>query len=412
MAIDVSARTKFDVGGVLLDQPFKIRRLGHFGFNVYKIDECLEFYRDLLGFRVSDVAEFGRRTLPPDVFEALGSPSTGYFMRYGGDHHAFVLFNRRVLEARGRNSKYGDDVTINQITWQVGSLREVGDSVDFFNERQVDFQRTGRDMPGSNWHTYIYDLDGHTNELYYGMEQVGWDGVSKPKPMYTRGFRERPSLPQMAEFEEVQQALAEGVDPMSGYRDTSTLPATFDVDGVLLPRPFKIVRIGPVRLFVKDVDAATEFYQRIMGLRLTEEVRFEGQRCTFLRANTEHHCLALYPTRLRGRLGLSEHTSCMSFGVQLANYRQLRDALAFLRDRGVRIAELPPELSVGIDYSAFAIDPEGHAIELFYGMDQIGWDGAPRPRQLRAESSIADWPAVLEARSDTFMGEPYLGPWG
>ncbi|HEX3247149.1 MAG TPA: VOC family protein, partial [Chloroflexota bacterium] len=67
MAIDVSTGTKFDVGGILLDQPFKIRRLGHFGFNVYKLEECAHFYRDLLGFRISDVAEFGRRALPPEV---------------------------------------------------------------------------------------------------------------------------------------------------------------------------------------------------------------------------------------------------------------------------------------------------------------------------------------------------------
>jgi catechol 2,3-dioxygenase-like lactoylglutathione lyase family enzyme len=412
MAIDVSAGAKFDVGGILLDQPFKIRRLGHFGFNVYKLDECLHFYRDLLGFRISDVAEFGRRALPPEVFEALGSPTTGYFMRYGGDHHAFVLFNRAVMDARGHDRRFGEDITINQITWQVGSLREVGDAADFFLDRQVEIQRTGRDMPGSNWHTYIYDPDGHTNELYYGMEQVGWDGLSKPKPMYSRGFREKPPLPQIAEFEEVQQALADGVDPLSGYRDADGLEATYDVDGVLLPRPFKIVRIGPVRLFVGDVDRSTEFYQRVLGFTLTEEIEFQRQRCTFLRSNTEHHSLALYPRQLRSSLGLSDHSSCVSFGVQVANYRQLRDAVQFLGERGVRIVELPAELSLGIDYSAFAIDPDGHAIELFYGMDQIGWDGQPRPRPVRREGSIADWPKALAARSDTYMGEPFLGPWG
>ena len=42
-------------------------------------------------------------------------------------------------------------------------------------------------------------------------------------------------------------------------------------------------------------------------------------------------------------------------------------------------------------------------------MDQIGWDGQPRPRQLRREASISDWPKALEARSDTYMGEPFLG---
>ena len=43
---------RFNVGGILLDQPFKIRRLGHFGFNLVNMDEGVRFYIDWLGFRV------------------------------------------------------------------------------------------------------------------------------------------------------------------------------------------------------------------------------------------------------------------------------------------------------------------------------------------------------------------------
>ena len=38
------AGRRYDVGGVLLDRPFRIRRLGHFGYNVDDIAACLEFY--------------------------------------------------------------------------------------------------------------------------------------------------------------------------------------------------------------------------------------------------------------------------------------------------------------------------------------------------------------------------------
>ena len=51
---------RYDVGGVLLERPFKIRRLGHFGFNFDKLEEAREFYGDLLGFTVSDKADFSR----------------------------------------------------------------------------------------------------------------------------------------------------------------------------------------------------------------------------------------------------------------------------------------------------------------------------------------------------------------
>jgi len=54
----------------------------------------------------------------------------------------------------------------------------------------VRISRAGRDMPGSNWHCYPYDIEGHRNELYYGMEQIGWTGLSKPRAMHERGFRD------------------------------------------------------------------------------------------------------------------------------------------------------------------------------------------------------------------------------
>src|SRR5438132_10028213 len=98
-----SVQTKFDVGGVLLDQPFKIRRLGHFGFNASKLEESLAFYTDLLGFRISDKNRLG------------------YFLRHGTDHHAFALFDRGAMQANaGAHGR--DDITINQITWQTQSL--------------------------------------------------------------------------------------------------------------------------------------------------------------------------------------------------------------------------------------------------------------------------------------------------
>ncbi|MBI2911419.1 MAG: VOC family protein [Chloroflexi bacterium] len=411
MATATEARTRFDVGGVLLDQPFKIRRLGHFGFNMVRLEEAVHFYVDLLGFRISDVMDFTRRAPNPEVLAGLGDPR-GYFTRYGGDHHALVLFNKRVREALDPHRRFAPGVTINQITWQVGSLREVADAATWLAEQGLTIQRSGRDMPGSNWHTYFYDLDGHTNELYYGIEQVGWDGYSKPRPMYSRGFRQPPELPQISELEEVEQALREGVDARSGYRFVESRPAAYDVDGILLARPFKIVRLGPVRLFVADVAAAGALYRRHLGFTATEEVAWHGHRCVFLRANTEHHSLALYPLALREALGLSPHTTCMALGVQVANYRQLRDAVAFLRSEGVEVRELPPELTPGIDYSAYALDPDGHAIQLYYYMEQVGWDGRPRPRELRRQVQPSNWPERLEPLSDTYLGEPYLGPWG
>lgn len=401
---------KFNVGGILLNQPFKIRRLGHFGFNLVNMEEGVRFYIDWLGFRLSDTMDYSKRAKSPDQVAGLGDPN-GYFTRYGTDHHAMVLFPKRVRDALGRSEKPG--ITVNQITWQAGSLSEVGNAIRWFTEKGIKLQRSGRDMPGSNWHTYLFDPDGHQNELYYGIEQVGWNGHSKPRVMYDRGFDHPPELPQISEQQEVQDALAKQVDLLSGYRYVEKLPATFDVDGVLLPRPFKIVRLGPVYLFVEDLAAAESFYRDALGFTVTEEAVFKGQRCLFLRCNTEHHSLALFPLALRDVLGLSSHSKCAAFGLQVANYRQLRDAVAFFRDRGVKVSDaIPPALHPGIDYAAHIFDPDGHCLQLYHSMEQIGWDGRPRPKESRRPRALSQWPEVLEADSSAYLGEPFLGPWG
>lgn len=403
------AQGKFDVGGVLLNQPFKIRRLGHFGFNLSNMEAGVHFYVDLLGFRISDVMDYSRRAKDPAQVAGLGDPN-GYFTRYGTDHHAMVLFPKRVRDALGRQEQPG--ITVNQITWQVGSLAEVGNAIKWFNERGIKQQRSGRDMPGSNWHTYLYDPDGQSNELYYGIEQIGWNGHSKPRAMYDRGFDKPPELPQISEFDEVEQARAKGIDILSGYRHIDKLPATYDVDGVLLPRPFKIVRLGPVYLFTEDLEKAAEFYRGTLGFTLTEQIVYRGERCLFMRANNEHHSLALFPLKLRGTLGLSPHSKCAAFGLQLANYRQLRDAVKFFRDNQVEVTEsLPHELHPGIEYSATVRDPDGHTIQLYYAMEQIGWDGKPRPKNLRQPRNLNEWPDTLDHDVNAYLGEPFSGPW-
>jgi catechol 2,3-dioxygenase-like lactoylglutathione lyase family enzyme len=401
--------TKFNVGGVLLDRPFKIRRLGHFGFNCTDFDACVKFYTELLGFSISDPIHFGARIEDEKVRNSL-EHTTGYFTRHGTDHHSFVLFPKPLMDYMGGRSKR-PDVTINQITWQVGSLQEVTGAEDWLREMENPIRRSGRDTPGSNWHVYPFDPDEHINELYYGIEQIGWDGRSKPDAFRKRGFHAKPDLPQISEYDEIALAKAEGTDINEGYRFEHGLEGKYDVSGILLPRPFKIMRVGPVRLFVRDMEQALSFYRDRLGMSVTEEVTWNGHRCVFLRVNTEHHSMALYPMALRAELGLSPHTTCLSFGVQLGDYKQLRDAMSFLGENKVKIKTLPAELFPGIDYSAFAIDPDGHAIQLYYYMEQVGWDGRPRPASERHPVSDP-WPEALEPMSDTFGGEPFLGPLG
>lgn len=398
----------YDVGGVLYPRPFRIRRLGHFGFNLNRLDEGLAFYGGLLGFQLTDETSLSKLT--SGAAPAMEDDRL-FFMTHNTDHHSFLLAHRSLGAMFGDDAG-SKDITLSQITWQVGSLEEVVKAAGYFSEGAAEIRRIGRDMPGSNWHVYVRDPDGHTVELYYGMEQVGLLGSSKPQSMYDRRFREQPSLPQISDLTERAQALARGVDTHSGYaiRDLVT-DATHDVEGVLLPRPFKITKIGPAGLFVNDIAASEAFYRDVMGFVTTEVVDWQGHRCVFMRHGNEHHSLKLYPKAARAALGLSEHTSCVSMGLQVGSYRQLRAAVAWLAEKGARRVSLPAELSPGIDYCAHFMDPDGHCVQLFYYMEQVGWTGAPRSAALRRP--VAEpWPETLAPLSDTFVDQTFMGPLG
>jgi catechol 2,3-dioxygenase-like lactoylglutathione lyase family enzyme len=405
------AAARFNVGGVQLERPFKVQRLGHFGFNVDDTEACCRFYSELLGLRITDTLDLKNALPDPSVLDGL-TQTKAYFLNHGTDHHSFALFPKPAIERTGRKP-VRDDMLVNQISWQVGSLQQVRDALDWLKAQGNPIHRIGRDMPGSNWHSYPYDAEGHINELYYGMEQIGWNLRSKPRAMYERRFTTRPDLPQVAEYAEIDASEASGVDLQSGHRIEERRALEYDVDGVMLGRPFKITKIGPVRLWVRDIEREIDCYSRLLGLRISEDVEWRGHRCVFLRANTEHHSIALYPEALRAELGLWAGSSCFSIGFRVPNYQQLRAARTFLEAEGVEIRTLPQEVLPGMDYTFFAIDPQGHAVQLYAYMEQIGWDGRPRPAELRRRvEKSRPWPEVLQPLTDEGDGEVFLGPLG
>ncbi len=391
----------YNVGGVLLERPFRVRRLGHFGLNVSDLEANVPFYRDVLGFAISDVLDFRSKVSDPERLARLGD-TRGIFMRHGTDHHSFVLFDGAVFHGLGRSARMGSEVSINQLTFQVGSLQEVVEAADWLAANDAPLHRSGRDIPGSNWHSYFYDPEGHIIELYYGIEQIGWDGVSKPRTVHTHEFKKSPSLPQRPEFEEVNEALDRGEQIAGGYRHREALPADHAVDGVRLSRPFKIVAIGPVRMFYDDLAKAEEFWTRRLGLSVSERLGTEHGPIAFLRCGGEHHTIALYPKALRSTLPVNQSDTLLSFGVRLANYGQLRAARTWLSDRGLEVIDLPPALRAGIDRAFYVRSPGGHLIEFHWHMDMFG------------QQSVVpadDWPEAIDPPASAFNAETLLGPW-
>lgn len=388
----------FHVGGIAHDRPFKIQRFGHLGLTIPDIDSALEFWTDNLGLHHSDSLRF------PDIPKEVG-----HFTSVGSDHHSLVFIDA-MLEKDDPDFQKG--MTVNQLSFQVGTLQEVADGHDYFERLGTGTWRYGRDFPGSNWANYTFDPDGFRVELFYGMEQIGWDRRSKPAQLYTSPPDYEPQPPEVAEFSELIARESADGDIEKGFRPVEEMPYDYVVGGVRLQRPFAVTKMGAVYIFATDVDASVEFYTAHVGLELTEQVEWNGHTASYLRCGTDHHVLAILPMELRKTLGMNPDSYLCTFGIEIGTYSQLRDAVSWLSERGVTVrTDLPPELHPGIGYAAMVTDDSGHTALLYSGMEQIGWDGKPRPAEQRPTLDD-EWPDILGPEFAAYSTPGRLGPIG
>ena len=143
---------------------------------------------------------------------------------------------------------------------------------------------------------------------------------------------------------------------------------------VLLPQPFKLTRVGPVNLFVDD-DEALKRWQTDPKFYIDRRNSVARRTVRLLALRQQSSFARHLPQIMAQKIGLSEATSNMSFGLQLANYQQLKSAVNLLRGNGVRVKTeiIPPELNTSIDYAAYAFDHDGDCLKLLlHGAGGLG----------------------------------------
>ena len=279
------------------------------------MEEGRRFYVDLLGFKVSDVMDYSKRAKSPEQVAGLGDPN-GYFTRYGTDHHSMVLFPKRVRDALGRTEAPG--VTVNQITWQVGSMSEVSNA-DQMVRRQ--WHQTAALRPGHAGiqlaHLPCSTPTARATSFITASSKSAGTATANRAACTTAAST---AAPVAADFRvRGGRARARGRHRLaSGYRHVDNWRLSMMSTASSLPRPFKIVRLGPVYFFTEDIAAAETFYLKRIGLyACTEEiVTGKGHRCLYFRCNTEHHSLALFPlARAGGARREFEHSKCAALGL-------------------------------------------------------------------------------------------------
>ena len=140
--------------------------------------------------------------------------------------------------------------------------------------------------------------------------------------------------------------------------------------------PFDIKKIGHVVLLVTDMARSVDFYTRIMGFRVSDvypEDMVPGGM-VFMRMNADHHGVALVGSREDQPAARELHHMAFEVGT-LDEVLRARD---HLRNHGVPI-DFEGRRRAGCQIAVEFLDPDGHHLEIYWGLDQVGSDGYVRP---------------------------------
>jgi len=140
--------------------PFAISKIGHLVLHCRDIDRTVQFYTQVLGFRVSDV-------YPHEMV-----PGGMVFMRYNHDHHGIGFVGCMEGES--------EHIELNHVAFEVATLDEIFRARIYLEKMGVPIDFEGRRRAGTQISLEFQDPDGHRLELFWGLDQVGYDQTIRP----------------------------------------------------------------------------------------------------------------------------------------------------------------------------------------------------------------------------------------
>jgi len=158
--------------------------------------------------------------------------------------------------------------------------------------------------------------------------------------------------------------------------------------------PFRLTKIGHVVLMCTDLRRSVEFYTGLLGFRVSDvypETMMDG-RMVFMRCAADHHGVAL----VGAAPGASPQHELHHLAFEVATLDEVFRARDYLRRQGVTI-QFEGRRRAGCQIAVEFRDPDGHWLEIYWGLDQVGADGKVRaPEQWREcftlEDAVADAP--------------------
>jgi catechol 2,3-dioxygenase-like lactoylglutathione lyase family enzyme len=139
---------------------------------------------------------------------------------------------------------------------------------------------------------------------------------------------------------------------------------------------FKIRRLGHVVLQVTDLERSLFFYTQVLGFKVSEIYSEDLQPggFAFLRCHTDHHSIAL----VGSGTGRSRHTELHHIAFEVGSLAEIFNVRERLREQCATIT-FEGRRRAGCQIAVEFLDPDGHCLEIYWGLDQIGTSGYVRP---------------------------------
>ncbi|HZB90405.1 MAG TPA: VOC family protein [Stellaceae bacterium] len=170
--------------------------------------------------------------------------------------------------------------------------------------------------------------------------------------------------------------------------------------------PFRINKIGHVVLNVSDLERSARFYTEVLGFEISDvypETMMPGGM-VFLRCNPDHHGVAL----VGARDGTVSSRDLHHMAFEVSSLDEVLRARAYLRRHDVAI-DFEGRRRAGCQVAIEFRDPDGHRLEIYWGLDQIGSEGHVRPAsEWRAARSLEEAVAHPVRGQDASLRDPTL----
>lgn len=146
-------------------------KLGHVGIAVRDLDRSVAFYTETVGLELTERFEYREDEVGHGVAVAAGA-----FVRCDPTHHCMSLFTFKdgvVNDAEG--PLYG----LHHIAFELATPERLLELYKHMKDQGTVIVNARTGGPGNQPRFYGQDPDNNLLEFYWGIDQIGWDGLPR-----------------------------------------------------------------------------------------------------------------------------------------------------------------------------------------------------------------------------------------